>query len=189
MRLYAILCPDMSRRTIILGMILAVLLLVLVQRHGVQEEFQKGPAIEPVLQEMPEEPQPVVQTNTSLLSEPVDMRRFEDWQMPAEQSLYDKLLSMVDREMLEKYEGSYTKEDLTSSEGDGSLSFSLSSSWLLSSSNLPTAGLRVRLNPQTKEYEVVGGEFYLPKSGFGISHETDQESGERKSFLNMKKTF
>jgi len=118
-----------------------------------------------------------------------DTARFEDAEVEQKQSLYDQLASKIDREMLEKYEGSYTKEDLTTGEGDGSLAFSLSSAWILNSSNLPSAGLRVRLNPQTKEYEVVGGEFSLPKSGMGVSHERDEQSGENKTYFNFKRSF
>ncbi|MCF7849938.1 MAG: hypothetical protein K9M45_13885 [Kiritimatiellales bacterium] len=115
--------------------------------------------------------------------------RLDRVELSQKQSFYDQWLSKIDRETLEKFEGSYTRDDLFSGSGDGSVAFSLNSAWILSSSNLPTAGLQMRMNPATMEYEVVGGELSLPKSGVGVVHERDEESGENKTYFNMKKNF
>ncbi len=106
-----------------------------------------------------------------------------------DKSLFGLVTSVVDTNLLKRYEGSYSLDELGEGRGDGSVAVNIRSSWFLGSSNAPQAGLRVRLNPLTGQHEIVGGEIYLPGKGIGVSSELDEGSGEARTFLNLQKKF
>jgi len=89
---------------------------------------------------------------------------------------------------LNKYEGSYTLDDLLAKDGQ-SPSLNFRSSWLPGSGRIPEASVRVEFDPATGTYNVKGGGITDPKSNVGISFEKDQNGGESKTFLNWKKEF
>lgn len=105
-----------------------------------------------------------------------------------QQTLYDRLSSMIDAESLQKYEGSHTWDDLRAGSDEPTL-YNLSSGWIWGGSNTPQAGITVWENPETGEYEVSGGEIFLPKRGVGISYEEDKQTDETRTFFNLKKEF
>jgi hypothetical protein len=102
-------------------------------------------------------------------------------------SFSETLLSMIDPEVLEKYEGSYTTDELREG-NDAPPTYKLKSSWL-TGSDAPSVGIHIERNPATGNYEVSGGEIFLPGSGVGMSFDDDRESGESKTFLNWKREF
>ncbi len=106
----------------------------------------------------------------------------------SEESYSDRLMGMVNADLLKKYEGQYTWSDLQNQES-GSSSFSLKSKWLIGSSNAPQVGIKAEKIQESEMYKVSGGEVFLPQSGVGVSYEKDSETGESKTFLNIKKEF
>ena len=98
------------------------------------------------------------------------------------------LLEQLDPELFRKYEGSYTFNELRARNAAETPSVSVNSSWVFGGS-APQAGLTVQRNPLTGQYEVSGGELFLPNSGMGLSYEKDAESGETRTYLNLKKEF
>ncbi|MDH3981441.1 MAG: hypothetical protein OES84_00910, partial [Kiritimatiellaceae bacterium] len=102
-------------------------------------------------------------------------------------SYTESLLSMIDAESLKKYEGSYSLEDLQNQESGSSL-LNLNSSWI-TGGDIPQVGVHVARNPITGNYEVSGGELFLPNPGMGVSYERIEESGETRTFLNWKREF
>ena len=91
-------------------------------------------------------------------------------------------------EYLKKYEGSYSFDDLQSGEGEP-LSFLLQSAWITKGTNTPQISVRMRKSQKSGQFEIEGTELYLPKTGFGISYEQDEEADDTKAFLNVKKQF
>lgn len=125
-------------------------------------------------------------TNTPSLLAPVLARKYNLAEIKEEK----KSLNWITPESLYKYQGSYTLEELMQgSDNNDSLDFTLKSKWFLPYPNIPQAGVTIRMNPQTGQREVVGGEFFLPKSGFGISQETDRDTGANRTYFNIKKKF
>jgi hypothetical protein len=105
-----------------------------------------------------------------------------------ENTLYDRLFRLINPEILKSYEGSYTIDELRA-DPNNPQSFKLNSSWFFGDPSLPHAGISLQKNPLTGEYEFIGGQFFLPKAGVGMSHEADQQTGESRTFLNIKKSF
>lgn len=106
-----------------------------------------------------------------------------------EKTALEYVAPYLNREKLREREGSYSLGELKGDGNSKGVSVNLKSSWIAGGSNAPKAGLNVRLNPQTGQYEFIGGEVYLPGSGIGVSRQFDEESGESKTFLNLKKNF
>ncbi|VGO21698.1 hypothetical protein [Pontiella sulfatireligans] len=106
--------------------------------------------------------------------------------LPKKPSLYDQIAGTIDPEELKQYEGSYSLDEL---HGDGSMQFKLNSAWVVGDLNTPQAGLTIRKNSKSGEYEISGGEVFLPSRGVGMSYEQDEEAGESRTFFNMKKEF
>jgi hypothetical protein len=102
-------------------------------------------------------------------------------------SFADTLISMIDPELLKKYEGSYTDEELRE-RGDEPTVYNLRTSWF-TVSEAPSVGIHVILNPITGQYEIRGGDLYLPKSGFGMSYDENKTTGESETFFNWKREF
>lgn len=102
-------------------------------------------------------------------------------------SFTESLLSAINPESLKKYEGSYSGKELRSGNDDPSV-YKLKSSWV-TGSNAPSVGIHIERNPATGQYEVSGGELYLPKSGFGFGYNENRTSGESQTFLNWKREF
>jgi hypothetical protein len=89
-------------------------------------------------------------------------------------------------EWLKKHEGSYTLEDLMTQE-DEPWEIPLNSGWFFGGSNSPQLNLRLQRNLDTGQLEIQGGELYLPKKNFGISHEQDDIKDETRTFFNLKR--
>ncbi len=115
---------------------------------------------------------------------PLDSNLVVEGQVP----LAERLMAAVDVGRLEKYEGSHSMEELKAME-QGPASYSVSSGWLFGGSNLPQAGLTVSERAEQGGYGVSGGEVFLPSSGMGVSYEKNEETGETKTFLNLKREF
>jgi hypothetical protein len=114
-----------------------------------------------------------------------DYAHIPDRQPPG---FYDRITALIDPESLRQYEGTYTLDELLSGNGQAP-AFSLNSSWFIGSSNLPQAGILLRKNPDSGQYEFSGGDLYLPGSGVGVRYEEDEQSGETRTFINVKKKF
>jgi hypothetical protein len=131
-----------------------------------------------------EEPAPTPPpTSTNLLPE-VELTKVHTPEQPLQ---FDQPSHRFDPQNLQKYEGSYTWEELLS--GNGTRSFKLHSKWFGGSSNVPQAELIIRERPGSDEYELGGGKIFLPNHGMGISYEKDQQSDETRTFFNVKKEF
>ncbi|MBT8042173.1 MAG: hypothetical protein KJN98_03315 [Pontiella sp.] len=132
---------------------------------------------------------PIPGTASVPKSKPPPARPYPYLPAPDKPTLFDRATSLVDTNKLKLYEGSYTLDQLGTGNGSGGVAVNLRSSWLIGNTNMPQAGLRVRLNPLTQQYEVVGGEVYLPGRGIGLSSEFDEGTGETRTFLNLQKEF
>jgi hypothetical protein len=89
-------------------------------------------------------------------------------------------------------EGSYTNlSELFRS--DGTVSVDLQSDWaarrLFPSRNLPALRVRIIKNPETGEYEPVGGALTLPGGSWEAGFEVDPARDENKATLQWKKSF
>ncbi len=105
-----------------------------------------------------------------------------------EDSLTDRLFSLIDPEALQSYEGSYTTDDLLS-EKSGTPSVTLKSCWFFGNEESPQVAARISRAPLTGAYEVSGGELFLPRSGMGLSVEKDIDSGETRTVFSIKRDF
>lgn len=102
--------------------------------------------------------------------------------------LSERLLEKIDPEILSKYEGSYTNDDLLS-QRDQSTVIKLHSGWLVQGKDLPSARVSIKQNPQTGEYLFQGGELEIPTVGVGVIYAKDSASGETQTFLNWQRDF
>jgi hypothetical protein len=89
-------------------------------------------------------------------------------------------------------EGSYTNLNELFQSG-GTFSFDVHSGWvtdyLLPDHNLPSFRVRIIKNPETGEYEPVGGVLTLPGLPLEAGYETDPVTDENKATLQWKKSF
>lgn len=95
--------------------------------------------------------------------------------------------SKLNLKFLKAYEGSYTTEDILS-ESNGDTTIPLDSGWLLKNSKLPRVRIRIHKDAETGEYEPIGGEAELG-GGLGVIYEEDEQTGEQKTLLRLKKSF
>ncbi|MEN8255800.1 MAG: hypothetical protein ABFR33_10075 [Verrucomicrobiota bacterium] len=143
----------------------------------------------PPLQEKPVEPETadIPKAQTNLLAYECSSSNKSPVLVYEYPSLTDRLLLMANPEWLGKYQGAYTLENLQSKGGTPSLN--VKSSWLVRNPNAPQIGITLRQNPATSEYDVGGGELFLPNRGVGVSYEKDEKTGETKTFLELKREF
>jgi hypothetical protein len=66
--------------------------------------------------------------------------------------------------------------------------FALKSAWIPGLSRLPHTTLRMRYDPATERYALLGAELEFG-SGFGISYEEDPDDEETRGYLRFNKSF
>ncbi len=101
----------------------------------------------------------------------------------------DHATAGLNLDFLQKYEGSYSNEDLFGDDREhSSLIIPLNSRWFYRNSDTPHFGLQLWKNPDTEEYELVGGKIMF-SSGFGATYEQIQNTDEKQFFLRYEKKF
>jgi hypothetical protein len=164
-----------KRFILLLVFLLGLMWAVLFPRRGKPTAVSKHP-----LHQKPDEEADTSFTQTNLYTEHTNVPTFA---APS----HNRLTDLLTPEYLQRYEGSYTLDELRDMQ-DRPRSFKLNSAWLIGTSNIPQAGVRLQEDPDTGNYKVRGGEVNLP-SGMGVSYEKDSDSGETRTFLNIKKQF
>jgi hypothetical protein len=167
------------KRTRLILLLAALAIVVLFRIYRRPEAAPAAPISPPPI------PEPIPATNPLVLDLYAEYTNAPTFK---KQTLYDRVGGLITPEQLSKYEGSHTWDELRA-DPDHPRSIHLNSAWVVRGSNMPHAGIRVQKNPATGQYEISGGELNMPDDGLGMSYEKDSESGETRTFLNMKKKF
>ncbi|MFC1467463.1 hypothetical protein ACFLQY_02060 [Verrucomicrobiota bacterium] len=92
----------------------------------------------------------------------------------------DQLMAKIDPAVLERMQ--------SGSAATNGYSFSIKSSWVSGLSDMPLTSLKMRYNPETDTYELLGAGVEF-EGGLGVGYEEDPESGEPRGYFQFRKSF